>query len=256
MSSRLYRDEAVVLRTHPLGEADRIITLLTRRHGVVRAVAKGVRRTASKFGARLEPFQRVDVQNHRGRSLDTIAQAVTITGYSQRIAQDYDAFTAANAIAEAVERLTEEGLEVSDQFYMLVLSALHALAGGRLPAGLVVDSFLLRALAIGGWAPQLGRCAVCGAAGPLVAYDASAGGAVCSDCRTGGAVAVRPKVLEYMIFLFASDWEHAVDSDDLTREQAGRLIARTVQHHVERPIRALDYVERDQRDDPHTKGRE
>ncbi|MDO4718877.1 MAG: DNA repair protein RecO, partial [Propionibacteriaceae bacterium] len=62
MTSRLYRDEAVVLRTHPLGEADRIVTLLTRGRGQVRAVAKGVRRTNSRFGARLEPFGVVDVQ--------------------------------------------------------------------------------------------------------------------------------------------------------------------------------------------------
>src|SRR5690625_6459110 len=71
---KLYRDEAVVLRTHKLGEADRIITLLTRHHGRVRAVAKGVRRTSSKFGARLEPFSLVDVQLHIGRSLDIITQ--------------------------------------------------------------------------------------------------------------------------------------------------------------------------------------
>ena len=73
--SRHYRDEGVVLRTHKLGEADRIITLLTRQHGKVRAVAKGVRRTASKFGARLEPFMVVDVQLYEGRSLDIVTQA-------------------------------------------------------------------------------------------------------------------------------------------------------------------------------------
>ncbi|MGH3506722.1 MAG: DNA repair protein RecO, partial [Nocardioidaceae bacterium] len=66
----LYRDEAVVLRTQKLGEADRIVTFLTRRHGRVRAVGKGVRRTRSKFGSRLEPFMQVDVQFARGRSLD------------------------------------------------------------------------------------------------------------------------------------------------------------------------------------------
>ena len=69
----LYRDEAVVLRTHKLGEADRIITLLTRHHGRVRAVAKGVRRTSSKFGARLEPFSHVDLQFAEGRTLDVVS---------------------------------------------------------------------------------------------------------------------------------------------------------------------------------------
>ena len=74
----LYRDEAIVLRTHKLGEADRIITLLTRQHGRVRAVAKGVRRTTSRFGSRLEPFTHVDLQLAEGRNLDVITQAETI----------------------------------------------------------------------------------------------------------------------------------------------------------------------------------
>ena len=73
----LYRDDAVVLRTQKLGEADRIVTLLTRRTGRVRAVAKGVRRTKSKFGARLEPFSHVDVQLYTGRSLDIVTQVET-----------------------------------------------------------------------------------------------------------------------------------------------------------------------------------
>src|SRR5690625_5651353 len=71
---KLYRDEAIVLRTHKLGEADRIVTLLTRNYGQVRAVAKGVRRTSSKFGARLEPFSVIDVQLYAGRNLDVITQ--------------------------------------------------------------------------------------------------------------------------------------------------------------------------------------
>ena len=80
----LYRDEGVVLRTQKLGEADRIITLLTRRHGKVRAVAKGVRRTKSKFGARLEPFSHVDLQLYTGRNLDIVTQAESIRVLRQR----------------------------------------------------------------------------------------------------------------------------------------------------------------------------
>ena len=78
----LYRDEGVVLRTQKLGEADRIITLLTRRHGKVRAVAKGVRRTSSRFGARLEPFGHVDVQFYTGRTLDVITLVETVDGFA------------------------------------------------------------------------------------------------------------------------------------------------------------------------------
>ena len=82
----LYRDEGVVLRTQKLGEADRIVTFLTRRHGRVRAVGKGVRRTKSEFGSRLEPFMQVDVQFARGRTLDIVTQAETIAPHGDAIA--------------------------------------------------------------------------------------------------------------------------------------------------------------------------
>src|SRR5436305_10337005 len=97
----LYRDEAVVLRTQKLGEADRIVTLLTRRHGRVRAVAKGVRRTGSRFGARLEPFGHVDVLLYAGRELDIVTQADVLAPYGEHIADDYPRYTAGTAILEA-----------------------------------------------------------------------------------------------------------------------------------------------------------
>ena len=90
-----------MLRTHKLGEADRIITFLTRYHGQVRAVAKGVRRTASKFGARLEPYMVVDVQFFEGRSLDIVNQVETLNAYGGDIIDDYASYTAASAAVEA-----------------------------------------------------------------------------------------------------------------------------------------------------------
>ena len=122
----VYRDEAVVLRTHKLGEADRIVTLLSRYRGQIRAVAKGVRRTASKFGSRLEPFMVVDAQFYEGKSLDIVNQAETIGSYGGSIIDDYGAFTAANAMVEAAERLTME--ESSPQQYLLLVGALRSLA--------------------------------------------------------------------------------------------------------------------------------
>src|SRR5947199_8926066 len=101
----LYRDEAVVLRTQKLGEADRIVTLLTRRHGKVRAVAKGVRRTSSRFGARLEPFGHVDVQFYTGRTLDVITQVETVDAFQLPLVADYQRHTAASAIPETAHRL-------------------------------------------------------------------------------------------------------------------------------------------------------
>ena len=103
-----YRDEAIVLRTHKLGEADRIITLLTAEHGQVRAVAKGVRKTTSKFGARVEPFSVIDAQLHHGRTLDTLTQVASIAQYGDAIAANYDLYLAATVVVETAERLTAD----------------------------------------------------------------------------------------------------------------------------------------------------
>ena len=120
---RLYRDEAVVLRTHKLGEADRIITLLTRQHGRVRAVAKGVRRTTSRWGSRLEPFTHVDLQLYTGRNLDIVSQVESIRSYGQEIVADYPAYTAGTAVLETADRLTAEEKEPSLRMFLLVVGA-------------------------------------------------------------------------------------------------------------------------------------
>jgi DNA repair protein RecO (recombination protein O) len=96
-----YRDEAIVPRTHKLGEADRIVTMLTREHGKVRAVAKGVRRTTSRIGARMEPFMVADVQLYEGWNLDIVNQVETIQPFAKAIADDYGLFTAARAMGRA-----------------------------------------------------------------------------------------------------------------------------------------------------------
>ncbi|EUA13231.1 DNA repair protein RecO [Mycobacterium kansasii 732] len=97
-----------MLRQHKLGEADRIVTLLTRDHGLVRAVAKGVRRTRSKFGARLEPFAHIDAQLHPGRNLDIVTQVVSIDAFATDIVNDYGRYTCGCAMLETAERLAGE----------------------------------------------------------------------------------------------------------------------------------------------------
>src|ERR1700722_2989164 len=171
----LYRDDAVVLRVHKLGEADRIITLLTRRHGRVRAVGTGVRRTSSKFGARLEPGSHIDVQLPArlapdqipvgNRGLDLVTQTESLGAYGAQLAGDYPRWTAASVICETAERLTEEG-EPALRVYLLVVGALKALAAREHDGGLVLDAFLIRAMAASGWEPALLECAKCGAPGP------------------------------------------------------------------------------------------
>ena len=127
---QLYRDDAVVLRTQKLGEADRIITLLARKTGRVRAVAKGVRRTKSRFGARLEPFTHVDLMLYPGRSLDVITQAEVIRPYGAPLTSDYPRYTAGVAMLETAERFTPEDKEPSLRQFLLLIGGLRALAEG------------------------------------------------------------------------------------------------------------------------------
>src|SRR3712207_2761888 len=183
----LYRDEGVVLRTSKLGEADRIVTLLTRRNGRVRAVAKGVRRTRSKFGARLEPFSHVDLQLYAGRELDIVTQAESLTAYGETIVTSYPRYTAGSAVLETAERLTAEEREPSLRLFLLVVGALRALAGAEHEATLVLDAFLLRAMSVAGYEPALTECARCAAPGPHRAFSVPAGGVVCLRCRPAGA---------------------------------------------------------------------
>ena len=123
----LYRDTGVVVRVQKLGEADRIITLVTRKHGKVRGVAKGVRRTSSRFGARLEPFCHVDVQLYTGRTLDVITQVETVDAFAPGLVTDYQRYTAASAVLETADRLCPEEGEPVLRLYLLccVVSAVR-----------------------------------------------------------------------------------------------------------------------------------
>lgn len=130
-----YRDDGVVLRTQKLGEADRIITLLTRHNGRVRAVAKGVRRTKSRFGARLEPFTHVDVMIHPGRSLDVITQAEVIRAYGTPLVSDYPKYTAGTAMLETAERFTPVEKEPAIRQFLLLIGGLRTLGNAVEPGG-------------------------------------------------------------------------------------------------------------------------
>ncbi len=236
-----YRDEAVVLRTHQLGEADRIVTMLGRQRGKIRAVAKGVRRTSSRFGSRLEPCMVVDLQCYEGRSLDVIQQAESLGAYGAPIAADYASFTAANVIVETADRLTDEA---SQPQYLLLVGALRALARGDHGPSLVLDSYLLRALSIAGWAPSFGDCAVTGAPGPHSAFVAQLGGMVADDVAPPGAPRLTPETIALLGALLSGDWAVADAATRSERAQASGVIAAYVQWHLERGLRSLHHLDR------------
>jgi DNA repair protein RecO (recombination protein O) len=246
--SKLYRDDAVVLRCQKLGESDRIVTLFTRRHGRVRAVARGVRRTMSRFGARLEPFGHIDVQIAEGRgSLHTVSQVEGIDLFGKRFIDDYPRYTTASAIVETAERLTSIEEEPSLRLYLLTLGALRVLAGGEHAGTLVLDSYLLRAMGVAGWAPSLVACAVCGTPGEHRAFSVPAGGCVCPDCRPPGAAHPAPATVALMAALSTGDWITADVSEAAARREASGLVAAHLQWHLERGLRSLPLVERVER---------
>lgn len=240
----VYRDEGVVLRTHKLGEADRIITLLTRHHGRVRAVAKGVRRTSSRIGSRLEPFMVADVQLHEGRSLDVVTQVETLAPYAADIATDYRRYTAGTAMLETAERLTDVEKEPATQQYLLLVGGLRTLAEGSHDPSLVLDAFLLRSLAVAGWAPSFQDCARCGAEGPHRFFSVPVGGSVCPDCRQAGAATPAPETSTLLAALLSGDWDIADASDLRHRREGSGLVAAFLQWHLERQLRSLRLVER------------
>jgi DNA repair protein RecO (recombination protein O) len=240
----VYRDTGVVLRVTKLGEADRIVTLLTRRTGRVRAVAKGVRRTKSKFGARLEPFSHVDVQLYEGRNLDIVTQAESLDSFGSRITADYGRYTAATVLVETSERLTAEEREPSLRLYLLLVSALRALAQTDRDPSLVLDAFLLRAMGLAGWAPALSECARCGTPGPHSAFHVASGGVLCANCRSGAVMRPAAGSVGLMQALVDGDWDTAEAADGIHRREASGLVAALLQWHLERALRSLPLVER------------
>lgn len=233
----LYREQGVVLRTQKLGEADRIVTLMTAARGVLRVVAKGVRRTSSKFGARLEPFMVADLQLYEGRTLDTITQASTLGAYGPRISEDYDRYRAGNVMVETAERLGEGG-PAPEQFRLLV-GALRTLAQAEIVPHLVRDGYLLRALAAAGWAPGFDECVRCGAPGPHQHVAVQLGGVVCEACRVPGTPKLEPGSIDLLAALLTGDWHAVLESNDLEQGQASAIVGTYAQWHLERGLRSL-----------------
>ncbi|KAJ1681327.1 hypothetical protein LUZ63_023449 [Rhynchospora breviuscula] len=215
--------------------------MLSRRHGKIRAVAKGVRRTSSRFGARLEPFMVADVQLYEGRSLDIVQQAESLGSYGADIAVHYDRYTSASAMVEAADRLNEA--EATPQQYLLLVGGLRALSRGEHAARSILDSYLLRAMALSGWAPGLGDCARCGRPGPHDAFVSQLGGMVCSDCAPPGSARIAPETSRLLTSLMAGEWDDVDAASAPATAAASGLIAAYAQWHLERGIRSLSHVE-------------
>ena len=238
MGSPLYRDTAVILRTYKLGEADRIVVMLTEHHGKVRAVAKGVRKTTSKFGARLEPLSHVHLLLYQGRELDIVSQADSVETRASLVG-DLDHLTSGLAIVEAVEQMTMER-EPAPHIYRMLVGALRTVAARSGP--LVVSSFYWKLLASEGVRPELDACVRCGATEPLIAFDVLEGGVLCRSCRTGAPISA--DALELMRMILGGRMNEALDvpASFATHEVASHA-TRALEHHLERRLRTVAMFE-------------
>jgi DNA repair protein RecO (recombination protein O) len=238
--SGLYRDSGVVLRTIKLGEADRIVTVFTHAHGKVRAVAKGVRKTTSKFGARLEPTSRVALQCYKGRELDIVTQAESIETH-RVLREEYTLFTHAIPMLEAVDQVAQDR-EPNPALYRMLTGALRTLGERQSP--LVTPAFFWKLLSLEGFHPMLDACARCtGEAGSgdaeLIAFDLEEGGTLCRACSRGGGRPVSPLALDLMRRMLGGDLNRALaEPPNAAAHEVEHLGIRALEHHGERRLRS------------------
>ncbi len=230
----LYRDQGIVLRTYKLGEADRIVVFCTRGHGKVRAVAKGVRKTRSRFGGRLEPTSHVQLQLHRGRSeLDIVTQTESVDQF-RTVREDLDRLGKAMAMLEAVDRVGVDR-EPDGALYRMLLGGLRALDAGD--SALVVPAFYLKLLAHDGVGPEVGVCALCGATDDLVSFDYGSGGVLCRNCRRGSPLS--PDALDLMRMVLGGSLSAALaEPPSLATGEVEHLATTAMEYHLERRLRA------------------
>jgi DNA repair protein RecO (recombination protein O) len=234
-----YKTEAIVLRSFRLREADRIVHLYTSTHGRVGAVVKGVRRTKSRFGGRLEPFFRVRLVLYQGRGdLDTVTQAEAIEWYP-RLRSRGASLHAAGTACETVLRLFEQ--DANPAAYNLLCRELQLLdsdadAGG--PANLL--AFRLKLLLTAGFVPELATCAACGGEidGRGVSFAASLGGVVCAECPSAGGFPLASASLSFMVSALGAPLKDAPTAPPAL-EQVDRAVAETLEYHAQVRLRSV-----------------
>ena len=233
-----------MLRTYKLGEADRIVVFLTKARGKVRAVAKGVRKTKSKFGSRLEPMSHCVLQFYEGRELDIVTQAESIDNF-RAVREDLDRIGRGVSMLEVADQLAQEG-EVNPQLYRMLLGALRTLETSASP--LVTPAFYWKVLALEGYRPEVETCVQCGADDTLlVAFDVESGGLLCRLCRRGTPVSADAVMMMRQILGGElNDALVAGESPDAAAvvHEVDQLATRAVEHHLERRLRSLNVLDR------------
>ncbi len=235
----LYRDNAVVLRSWKLGESDRIVSMMTQSNGKIRCVAKGVRKTRSKFGSRVEPTNHLQVQLYRGKGdLDTLTQVESIDRFPI-LRQDLELFARASAMLEAVEVVSQER-EPNEPLYTMLARALHTVSSSE--SHLVVAGFFLKLLAQEGFSPSVDVCVLCGSTTDLTHFSIVDGGTTCGSCRNGFPISVDATALLHLALRGQMGAVLNQPASPSTRE-FDSLSTRLLEHHLERRLRSSTVLE-------------
>jgi DNA repair protein RecO (recombination protein O) len=239
VAGKTLKTEAIVLRSIRYGEADRILHLYSTVRGRVNAIAKGARRPKSRFGGRLEPFFRLDLLLHEGRSeLLTVTNVSTVDGYP-RLRSSGPALGAGARACDAVLRLFDSA-ETNLPAYNLLcryLSLLDDPTAERATGIETALSFRLKLALAAGFSPELGSCARCGEAEHLVGFSGAAGGVVCAACEAG-SFELSEEAHSFMVDAVARPLADAPRADERALRQAERAVGETLEHHAHVHLRA------------------
>jgi DNA repair protein RecO (recombination protein O) len=239
-----FRARVLVLKKTKLGESDLIVTLLAEDGCQLRAVAKGARKTASRFGARVEPFSVADAMLHTGRTLHVITDVETVASHAQ-IREDYDRCLAASVAADFLDKSSVE-CQTDDRLFGLATATLDAMDAAEpsdLPA--LVVAFLLKGMAMQGYRPQFDACSACGS--PVtgdVRFNLDLGGPSCEGCAapTGQEIVVGAGAVAALRALLGARMAHvgALAVPPPVVAEAFRLVRAFVAYHVPARLKALD----------------
>lgn len=228
-----------MLRSIRYGEADRILHLYSKTRGRIGAIAKGARKPRSRFGGRLEPFFRLDLVLHEGRSdLLTVTSATTVDGYP-RLRSSGGALTAGARGCDAVLRLLDSA-EPNPPAYNLLCRYLSLLDDPAAPRAAELETalaFRLKLALVAGFAPELGSCANCGEADHLAGFSGSAGGVVCGSCEAG-SFPLNEEAHRFMVEGLARPLNEAPEAEPPALRQVERAIGETLEHHAHVQLRA------------------
>jgi DNA repair protein RecO (recombination protein O) len=233
------KTEAIVLRSIRYGEADRILHLYSKTLGRLGAIAKGARKPKSRFGGRLEPFFRLDLILHEGRSdLLTVTNVATVEGYP-RLRSSGPALTAGARACDAVLRLLDSA-EPNPPAYNLLCRYLALLDEPDQPRAADLEvalSFRLKMALVAGFTPELASCTRCGEAEHLVGFSGAAGGVVCASCEAG-SFELTEEAHTFMVEALAKPLSEAPTADPRALRQVERAVGETLEHHAHVQLRA------------------